>query len=378
MEKKFIMVSFINADQEAYFSSLSYKDIIASLTLDNVKHFLESLGVEHIEVHEDKKYLICPTICHNPIEEAKSMKLYWYQNNKIFRCYTECNEAMSIFELYKRYMTINYYNVSLEEAESYVKHYLNNICIQTNITKTNYFDTTKYHFDTAIPTLPAYNENILDCFIKYYHPSWIKDGIKKETMDQFDIRFSIGQNKIIIPHRDIDNRLIGVRSRTLEENEIELYGKYRPIQVGDIIYTHPLQFNLYGIYQHKKAIQKRRIAIIAEAEKSVMLDHGYYDDFATCVACCGSSFNKYQISLLTDILGANEIVIALDKEYNMWNDEKGKKYINKIEKMCYRYLHKTNFSYIIDYDNILQEKDSPFDKGKDIFEHLFKTRIRVR
>ena len=87
-------------DKELEDSLITKKDIIDSITLNDVKIFLESLGVEQIVVNEEKQYLICPTICHNPLEEAESMKLYWYQNNKIFRCYTECNEAMSIFKLY--------------------------------------------------------------------------------------------------------------------------------------------------------------------------------------------------------------------------------------------------------------------------------------
>ena len=95
-------------------------------------------------------------------------------------------------------------------------------------------------------------------------------------------------------------------------------------------------------------------------------------------ACCGSTFNKYHISLLTDILGANEIIVALDKEYEDWRTPQAKKYRDKIEKMCKKYANQASFSYIWDYDNVLNEKDSPFDKGKNIFEHLYKTRVKVR
>jgi len=77
-------------------------------------------------------------------------------------------------------------------------------------------------------------------------------------------------------------------------------------------------------------------------------------------------------------LGANEITIAFDKEYDDWNSEKAIKYRQKIESMCRHYLAQATFSYIWDYDNLLEEKDSPFDKGKQIFEHLYKNRIRVR
>ena len=373
-----MITNFNEIDRDAYLTTLNIKDIIASITLTDVKNFLESLGVEQIEVNEEKQYLVCPTICHNPIHEAESMKLYWYQNNKIFRCYTECDEAMSIFELYRKYMALNQYPITLEEAENYIKQFLKHIIITTKRVSRFENDIEKYKYSNNIPILDAYSPVVLDHFTKYYHPLWLRDGITKEAMDKFKIKFSLGQNKIIIPHFDIRGRLIGIRGRALEKKEIEECGKYRPIQIGKVLYTHPLQFNLYGIYEHQKAISKRRSAIIAEAEKSVLLDDGYYGEWSNCVACCGSTFNKYHISLLTDVLGANEIVIALDKEYSDWRTEKAQKYRNKIERMCKKYSNQASFSYIWDFDNLLEEKDSPFDKGKEVFEELYKNRIRVR
>ena len=354
-------------------------DIITSITLEDVKNFLESLGVTQIDVHEDKQYLICPTICHNPINEAESMKLYWYQNNKIFRCYTECNEAMSIFQLYKKFMAINHHPVSDQEAEDYVRK-----CLKHPIAATPYyhnrddFDRAKYQFTTHIPILEEYPREVLTYFVKYYHPAWLKDGITPEVMDKFQIKFSISQNKIIIPHFDINGRLIGIRGRALNPTEIEESGKYRPIQIGQQLYTHPLQFNLYGIYEHQNGIRRRKSAIIAEGEKSVMINNTFYGELSNAVACCGSTFNKYHVSLLTDILGANEIVVALDKEYTDWRSEKARKYRARIEEMCKRYHNQAEFSYIWDYDNLLEEKDSPFDKGKEVFEYLYKNRIKVR
>ena len=353
------------------------KDILESITLQDVKTFLESLGVDQISVNEEKGYLICPTICHNPLHEAESMKLYWYQNNKIFRCYTECNEAMSIFTLYKKFMSLNEdRDIRDDEAEEYIKHCLKQIKLATKHQPKD--DFSKYKFDKYIPQLEEYPKEILDYFTHYYHPSWLRDGIQKDVMDKFQIKFSLGQNKIIIPHFDIDGRLVGIRGRALEKREIEECGKYRPVQIGNTLYTHQLQFNLYGIFEHKKGIQKRRSAIIAEAEKSVLLDDGYYGELSNTVACCGSTFNKYHISLLTDILGANEIVVALDKEYEDWRSDKAKKYRNKIETLCRKYKNQATFSYIWDYDNLLEEKDSPFDKGKEIFEYLYKNRVKVR
>ena len=368
-----------NQDAELDLIMATKKDIIDSITLNDVKNFLESLGVTQITVNQEKQYLICPTICHNPINEAESMKLYWYQNNKIFRCYTECNEAMSIFQLYQKYMALNHYPVTMEEAELYVKQCLKHIIVTSQrLTHEYEIDANKYQFNNDIPILDEYPKEMLSYFTHYYHPTWLSDGITPKAMDKFHIGFSLGQNKIIIPHFDINGRLIGIRGRALDKKEAELYGKYRPFQIGKTIYAHPLQFNLYGIYEHQNGIRTRRQAIIAEAEKSVLLDDGYYGDLSNCVACCGSSFNKYHISLLTNILGANEVIIALDKEYTDWRTEKAKKYRQRIENMCRKYNNQAVFSYIWDYDNVLEEKDSPFDKGKEIFEYLYKNRVKVR
>ena len=371
-----MVTSFKEADKEAYVASLSPREIVELLTLEDIKNFLESLGVDQIVVSEEKGYVCCPTICHNPLHEAESMKLYWYQNNKIFRCYTECNEAMSIFELYKRYMALNEYPITIYEAEEYIRQFLSHIVYKPK--EIHYEDElAKYQYNMNIPEPKTYSSSVLDCFIPYHHPSWLENGISAESMDKFNIRFSIPQNKIIIPHYDIADRLIGIRGRALNPEDIEL-GKYRPLYFNNKSYAHQLRFNLYGINFHKEGIQKRKTAIIVEGEKSSLIDDTFYGDLSNCVACCGSTFNKYQISLLTRYCGANEIIVALDKEYVNWKDDKGKAYRKKLENLCHKYSYLASFSYIWDYDNVLEEKDSPYDKGKDIFEYLYKNRVKVR
>ena len=359
---------------------IKVKDIIESITLDDVKTFLESLGVDQIAMYPEKGYLICPTICHNPLSDAESMKLYWYQNNKIFRCYTECDEAMSIFTLYQKFMDINYnQKIDFYEAEDYVKKCLKHIVKAAETRHSSLsLDAEKYRFNANLPELDEYSANVLDCFVDYAHPLWLRDGITKESMSKFKIKFSLAQNKIIIPHFDIENRLVGIRCRAVDPEEAEQFGKYRPVQVGNILYAHPLQFNLYGINEHQEGISTRKSAIIVEGEKSVLLDDGYYGDLSNTVACCGLRFNKYHINLLINYVGANEITIAFDKEYDSWRSEKAKKYRAMIEGMCRKYTNLVKMSFIWDYDNLLEEKDSPFDKGKEVFEELYRNRIKVR
>ena len=373
-----MVISFQEQDPELDLLDISAKDIINSITLEDVKVFLESLGVDQIAVYEDKGYLVCPTICHNPIDEAESMKLYWYQNNKIFRCYTECNESMSIFTLYQKFMRINYHKVEFEEAVDYIKKCVKHIVFSTKKTYKADIDFDKYEFDSTIPTLTEYPKTMLSYFLPYHHPLWLREGILPEVMDKFHIGLWNAENKITIPHFDINGRLVGIRARTLDPEEAAEYGKYRPVQIADTLYAHPLHFNLYGIYEHQEAIKKRRSAIIVEGEKSVLLDDGYYGKWANTVACCGSSINKFQVGLLTNVLGVNEITIAFDKEYEDWRSEEAQKYRAKIEDICNKYKGQATFYYIWDMDNLLGRKDSPFDKGKEVFEKLYRYRIKVR
>lgn len=366
-------------DEELNLINVTRQEIIDSITLEDVKNFLESLGVTQIQVNEEKGYLICPTICHNPVHIAETMKLYWYQNNKIFRCYTECNEAMSIFTLYKKYMELNYYPISDADAVEYVKRCLKHITIiEHKQEKKQSIDLNKYKFTAQLPELQEYDSHVLDCFIHYYHPQWLKEGILPRVMDKFNILYSISDAAIVIPQKDINGRLIGIREREFEPWRIQDLGKYHPITVGNVNYKFSEMFQLYGAYEHKNGIQQRRSAILVEGEKSVMLDDGFYGDYANTVAVCGSHTNKYHISLLTDILGVNEIIIAFDKEYEDWRSEEASKYRAGLEKICHSYKGKASFSYIWDYENILKRKDSPFDRGKEIFEHLYRKRIKVR
>ena len=67
-----MLTTLQNEDLDLELHNISKQYVYFSLTLEDVKNFLEGLGVNQISVNEDKGYLICPTICHNPLDEAES------------------------------------------------------------------------------------------------------------------------------------------------------------------------------------------------------------------------------------------------------------------------------------------------------------------
>ena len=80
------------------------------LTKEDIINIMTDLGADR--VLDTNGGLIFPTICHNEFSEEASMKLYYYFDNHIFRCYTECDEVFNIFTLIdKRFKLLGYNRV---------------------------------------------------------------------------------------------------------------------------------------------------------------------------------------------------------------------------------------------------------------------------
>ena len=142
--------------------------------------------------------------------------------------------------------------------------------------------------------LPVYNKGLLNTYTFYPTPEWLNDGISEEIMRTYNILYSISENKIIIPHFDINDNLVGIRGRALNDEDLA-FGKYMPVTIEGKMYNHSLQYNLYGLNLVKDNIKRMKMAIVAESEKSCM-QYGtmFGQENNIVVATCGSTFHKYQ------------------------------------------------------------------------------------
>lgn len=347
---------------------MDYKSIIDNLNPEKVKQLLYDLGAENVE--EKENCLITNTICHNI--KGGSMKLYFYFDTHIFYCYTNC-ESMSIFKFLEHYYKIR--QIDYDWYEDIYTIALN-CSIQKplcNFNKIERINLREKYRKKEQPKLNIYNPGVLDIFNKYYPVEWLNDGITQRAMDKFNILYSISQNKVIIPHYDINNNLIGIRGRALNKWEIENIGKYMPIKIENIWYKHPLSLNLYGLNINKDNIKKNGYVFIFEAEKSVLQFESFQQDNCA-VAVCGSNFNKFQLNLLIKECHPKEIIICFDKEENKGED----KYFMKLWNICQKYKNYCNFSFIYDRENLLDMKDSPSDKGELVFNQLKEKRVKVK
>lgn len=374
--------------------SIYNKDEIKSnLTLNQIEDIVSELGGEP---RKEQSYLICKTICHG----GSSHKLYYYDNTKLFKCYTDCSDTFDIFELVckiknrlgeKKYTYQNgerkARNWVLPDAVEFVAIFFNIIensqdflNEQSQLQDWKIFEKYAKNLNNfnskKIVDLKIYNDNFLK---NLPHPKiipWLKEKISQEVIDKYGICYDPRNQGIVIPHYDINIHLIGVRERTLIQEE-EAKGKYKPAIINGIMYNHPLGFNLYNINNSKDNIKAIKKVIVFESEKSCLKYASYFGiDNDISVACCGSNLIAYQFALLLS-LGVEEIIIGFDRQYKDIGDNEWKIWTKKLYGLYYKYSAYVKISFLFDMEHRLEYKNSPIDQGKELFLTLFKERIFI-
>lgn len=311
--------------------------------------------------------IVSKTISHG----GDSKKLFYYSNTQLFIDYTNGSDRFDIFELVSRVL-----NTNLTDAIWFVVSFLRLEGDFSDSIKSDWTDFDRYGaIDTVNTYEPVCVPTLLPTIISHYPKvivqSWVEEHIDPSIQDRFDIRFNPVDGSILIPHCDIDGNIIGIRKRALIKDDVEL-GKYRPAVIGGELRNHPLAFNLYGVDKAKDAIRESKMAIVVESEKSVLQSHSY--GLEQTVACCGSSISIYQMHELLS-LGATEMVIGFDHDFTDLDGKEAKQVANRLAKLNEKISPYMRVSFLWDKKNRLGYKDSPFDKGKDIFMELWKDRV---
>ena len=376
------------------------ENIKNDLTLDQVFQLLVDLGGEP-QIYNNS-YIISRTICHNPPGQG-SFKLYYYDNTKLFRCYTECNDAFDIFQLILKVKHLAKSGITywakggelktrpwdLPDALTYILTYYGIEAENQNFSEEQLeLPDDKYIAEKlrkqSIKTnkeqsvsLKIYNGAFLKNFPQPRILPWEREGITRESIISHNIRYDPINQGIVIPHYDINNQLIGIRERTLiKENEAR--GKYRPAIISGQMYNHPLTFNLYNINWSKDNIRNMKKAIVFEGEKSCLLFSSFFGiDNDISVAVCGSNLINYQVEILKS-LGVEEIIIAFDRQYQEYRDKEYFKWEEKLINIYKKYGSFIQIQFILDTDHLLGYKDSPIDKGPEVFLELFNNRKKPR
>lgn len=367
-----------------------------NLSIEQVFDLVAELGGEP---RMESGFFISKTICHNHAGEG-SYKLYYYDNTKLFRCYTDCGTSFDIYELVRKIKNNSkdlksYYNKEgkvcyreweLFDAVEFVAIYYGYSPKTFDFQKTqeklkdwevlnNYEQINKDEQEQRVE-LRIFDNKILQYLPRPRIITWEQEGIKKEVMDHRGIAYDPKNQGIVIPHYDINNQLVGIRERTLIKEE-ENFGKYRPAILNGVMYNHPLGFNLYNLNNSKNNIKIIKKVIVYEGEKSSLLYASFFgEENDISVAVCGSSLITYQVKLLLS-LGVEEIIIAFDKQFKEIGDKEWERWTKKLYDIHTKYGAYVQISYLFDKKDLLDYKDSPVDKGKETFLKLFKNRIML-
>lgn len=358
-------------------------EIKKQLSLDDVFELLQEWG-------GDPEYapfgILSSTICHNAAGEG-SKKLYFYSNSELFRCYTGCDEYFDIFELVIKVASIQWHKVlDLNDAVRWIAQKFNisgeyikssDVDVLDDWNKIKVYEkSSNIELPNAPLELKEYDPIILTRFnyLVKIQP-WLNENISQDVLNSAKIGFYPGGTQITIPHFDAEGRFIGLRGRTLSKEDAEKYGKYRPLKVNQILYTHPLGMNLYNLNNSKDNIKILKKAIVFESEKSTLLYQTYFGkENDISVACCGSNISSKQMQLLLNI-GAEEIIIAFDRQFQEIGDKEFQHLKNTLLKLKAKYENVATISFIFDKNKITSYKASPIDEGPDKFLKLFKERI---
>lgn len=201
-------------------------------------------------------------------------------------------------------------------------------------------------------------DKVLNDYVPLLHIDWYKEGIMPWTREKFNIAYSYRKKRIVIPiYHWATKELVGFNMRTVIPNYDEFgIPKYW------ITPTYQKTNNLYGLAQNYDAIVSKKIVTVFEGEKSTLKRFSLMDN--TCVSLQGKTMSNEQARILIGL--DSEIVLALDKDVD----------INEVRHMAEKFYHIRPVSYVYDKWDLLDEKDSPTDKGDKIYQFLFKHRIK--
>lgn len=351
--------------------------LIKKMNSSDIIRLMEKLGVPESMIKYGNSSLIFPTICHNEMSNDPSHKLYYYEATKRFYCYTNC-KSMSVFDFIIKVYQTRGYKIEFREAynildEIVSKRIKNGFAILSN-PKPLVPDKIEKNWEEQ---LPVYNHHILECFTQQprFLDVWMSEGIDYDVLVEFGVRFDMVRNRIVFPILDRNGRLVGIRVRNFNQEDLDSGRKYMPLWHNEELYNCPKMMVVYGYYQNKAVIKKLKEVIVFEAEKSV-LKYGSCFTQNKSVAVGGSSFSQYHGIILKDA-GVTKIVLAFDNDYS----EDGDRYygLKKMIKEAKK-IQGMGFEVEIIYDweqEYLGNKDAPIDLGRSVYSKLYRERKKL-
>jgi DNA primase len=207
------------------------------------------------------------------------------------------------------------------------------------------------------------DESILNQYIMYPHQLYINEGVEYQTQIEFEIGFDLASERIIFPIRNSCGELVSVKGRTTDPDY-----KIKNIPKFLYLYHFNMMLELYNWHKALYYIIEEKEIIIFEGEKTCWLSSQW--GRRNCVAIGGSDLSPFQVEMIKRLGPEIRIVIALDKD----------KSVDDVKKQAKKFGQNRLLYAMWDGKNLLskEEKNSPTDKGREVFEKLYSDRLMYK
>lgn len=239
---------------------------------------------------------------------------------------------------YQEYIDDFYKETSdkVEEKPKYNK-WLNNLCCKKKNTIEN----------------KVISKQELDAYGIIPYKKWFDEGLKINTQKQFQVGIDVKTERITFPIHNRFGEPIGIKARYIGKDQI-IKDKYKYLYL--IPCNKSIEF--FNFHRALPYILSQKEVIIVEGAKTVM--YLYQWGFRNVISIEGDSLSDEQINLLKG-LGINIKYIFA------WDKDKDVQFVySEINKLKGRMRYS-----IFDKDNLLSDKDSPYDKGKETWITLY-------
>lgn len=347
---------------------LDIQSIKSQINADNIIDLMDSLGADYNFASSHEIHF--RSICH----DSDSHKLYWYDDGSGGRLHChrdgETWDVIGFVEFIK--------HLDFIPAVEYICQTLG---INANeVSERSDVDPWQKDLRQWLPNAEAelepltiYDPSVLRLFKPFPHKSWLDDGISVSAMSKFGIGWYGRNFQVTIPVRDPDGNLVGIHARNTRRAIVDAGRKYEPLRTLTQDYRFPTGRVYYGLYENQVAIKSSREVVLFEAPKSTLQMATMLGDSASCVSLFGWNCNKLRRDMLLD-LGIQRVDIALDRQYHEPSGDEFAVYVRQVKKIAALFKPYCQVGIIWDKQDRLGYKDSPSDKGVEVWNQLYQER----
>lgn len=223
-----------------------------------------------------------------------------------------------------------------EEKPKYNK-WLNNLCYKKKTSTEN----------KVIP------QKELERFGVIPYKKWLDEGLSVKTQKYFQVGIDVKTERITFAIHNRFGDPIGIKARYIGKDQ-EIKDKFKYLYL--IPCNKSIEF--FNLHRALPYIQTKKEVIIVEGAKTCMYLHQW--GYKNVISIEGDSLSDEQIKLLKGL--------GIEIKYIfVWDKDKDCAFVyHEIRKLKGRLRYA-----IYDKDNLLSDKDSPCDKGKEVWVKLY-------